>query len=108
MKIKDLPKGANLQEIKVKLPDDVYKASSLPMYGIKNRGVYLLGWTMGDFFVKTSLKSSQIYPMFWLSVPDGFEEWDVVDEKCEHKECDLIRNNKAGFKCKCGKEVTYF
>lgn len=29
-------------------------------------------------------------------------------EQCKHLESDLIRNNSAGFKCKCGKEVTYF
>jgi hypothetical protein len=29
-------------------------------------------------------------------------------EQCKHEETDLIRNNKYGFKCKCGKEVTYF
>ena len=29
-------------------------------------------------------------------------------EQCKHLESDLIRNNSAGFKWKCGKEVTYF
>ena len=35
---------------------------------------------------------------------------DVVEqtEKCEHNVDDLIRLNSSGFKCKCGKEVTYF
>jgi|SRR5690606_21168742 len=27
---------------------------------------------------------------------------------CEHNVDDLIRLNSSGFKCKCGKEVTYF
>lgn len=78
MKIKDLPKNSNLQETKVKLPDDVYKASSLPMYKIKTKNVYLQGWIMGDFFVKTNLKSTQIYPMFWSSVPSDINEWEVI------------------------------
>jgi len=29
-------------------------------------------------------------------------------EQCKHKEKDLTRKNSAGYKCKCGKEVTYF
>lgn len=77
-KIKDLPKETNLQSLKVKLPKEVYKASSLPMYNIKNVPVYLQGWTMGDFFVKLNLKQSQVYPMFWSSVPSDIEEWEVV------------------------------
>ena len=78
VKIGDLPEHTNLQSVKVKLPLHVYKASSLPMYGIKNKPVYLQGWVMGDFFVKTDLKSSQIYPMFWSSVPSDIKEWEVV------------------------------
>jgi len=78
-KIKDLPKDANLQKIKVKLPKAIYGASSLPKYGIKNIPVYLQGWVMGDFFVKTDLKSQRIYPMFWTAVPDNINEWEVVE-----------------------------
>lgn len=78
VKIGDLPEQTNLQSVKVKLPLHVYKASSLPMYGIKNKPVYLQGWVMGDFFVKTDLKSSQVYPMFWSSVPSDIKEWEVV------------------------------
>lgn len=29
-------------------------------------------------------------------------------EQCEHTVNDLIWLNSSGFKCKCGKEVTYF
>lgn len=29
-------------------------------------------------------------------------------EHCKHNREDLIRDNSAGWKCKCGKEVTYF
>jgi hypothetical protein len=79
VKIKDLPSSTNLQKVKIMLPDSVYKASSLPMYGIKNGPVYLQGWVMGDFFVKTDLKSQKIFPMFWTAVPSNFDEWDVVD-----------------------------
>ncbi len=79
VKIGDLPEHTNLQQVKVKLPDHIYKASSLPRYGVKNKPVYLQGWAMGDFFVKTDLKSSQIYPMFWSSVPSDIQDWVVVD-----------------------------
>lgn len=81
VKVGDLPKHTNLQDIKVKLPEHIYKASSLPIYGIKNKPVYLIGWSMGDFFIKTNLKSNQIYPMFWMSVPSDIEEWEVVNYK---------------------------
>ena len=35
---------------------------------------------------------------------------DVVgqSEQCKHTVNDLVRLNSSGFKCKCGKEVTYF
>lgn len=77
MKIKDLPETTLLNTVKVILPEDVYLASSLPMYGIKNIPVYLQGWITGDFFVKIDPKSSQIYPMFWDSVPADIKEWEV-------------------------------
>lgn len=79
MKIKHLHGDTNLQTIAVRLPDYIYKASSLPSYRIKNVPVYLQGFVMGDFFVKTDLKSSRVYPMFWSVVPDGIEEWEVVN-----------------------------
>ncbi len=78
MKIKDLPSDTNLQNLKVMLPDKIYKASSLIYYGIKNQPVYLMGWVMGDFFVKLDKNSSKIYPMFWDVVPDDFLEWEVI------------------------------
>jgi hypothetical protein len=77
MKIKDLPTDTNLQQIQVKLPKNIYMASSLPMYGIKNKFVYLMGFVMGDFFVKTDLKSSKIYPMFWSTIPSDIKEWEI-------------------------------
>lgn len=80
MKIKDLPKDTNLQKIKVKLPKNIYNASSLPNYNIKaDTPVYLQGWVMGDFFVKINLKSSQIYPMFWSYTPTDIDSWEVVE-----------------------------
>jgi len=86
MKIKDLPKSTNLQEVAVQMPDLDYEMTSLPRYGIKNVPVYLQGWVMGDFFVKIDKGSNKIYPMFWSQIPDGIEEWEVVDEK-------FIKNN---------------
>jgi hypothetical protein len=79
LKIKDLPKDTNLQNLKVKLPRHIYESSSLPLYKIKNVPVYLMGWVMGDFFVKTNKKSTQIYPMFWDFLPSDFKEWEVVN-----------------------------
>lgn len=63
-KLKDLPKDTNLRVVKVRLSDALYEASSLPTYGIKSKDVFLMGYTMGDFFVKTNRESDQIYPMF--------------------------------------------
>lgn len=82
MKIKDLPKDYNLQSVKVRLPKKVFNASSLPQYGLKNTGVYLQGWVMGDFFVKVKKESTQIYPMFWgvSGIPSNFEEWEVLEK----------------------------
>lgn len=80
MKIKDLQEHKNLQDVLVQLPEDIYQKSSLPFYRIKNNGVYLQGWTMGDFFVKIDLKSSKIYPMFWNKVPESIKEWEVIEK----------------------------
>lgn len=80
IKIGDLPENTDLKIVKVKLPKHIYKASSLPMYGIKNKPVYLQGWAMGDFFVKTNFKSTKIYPMFWTCVPSDIKEWEVVNK----------------------------
>jgi hypothetical protein len=90
VKIKDLPKETSLKDLAVVLPDNVYKASSLPMYGIKKKVVYLQGWTMGDFFVKIDKKSSQIYPMFWNTVPEDFDEWEVIVENA----LDAVKNDQ--------------
>ncbi len=79
MKIKDLPKGTNLQKIKVVLPDNVYKESSLPGYGITSKEVYLIGWGYGDFFVRVDLNKSQVYPLFWATVPADIEEWEICN-----------------------------
>jgi hypothetical protein len=78
-KINDLNPDEDLKGVAVRLPNSVYLASSLPMYGIKNKPVYLMGFIMGDFFVKTNPKSSKIYPMFWSSIPSDICEWDVVE-----------------------------
>lgn len=77
--IKDLPQNANLQQVKVKLPQEVYQTSSLPLYKLENVPVYLQGWTMGDFFVKLKPEDTQIYPMFWNQVPDNITDWEVVE-----------------------------
>ncbi len=77
--LNDLPSDMNLQKVKVKLPQDVYERSSLPRYGLENVPVYLQGWTMGDFFVKIDLESTQIYPMFWNQAPDDITSWEVVE-----------------------------
>ena len=77
--INDLPKDVNLQQVKVKLPQDVYERSSLPLYKLDNVPVYLQGWTMGDFFVKISPEETQIYPMFWNQAPEGIENWEVIE-----------------------------
>jgi len=78
-KISDLPPDTNIQDFAVRLPENIYKFSSLPMYGIKNIPVYLQGWVSGDFFVKISKTSSQIYPMFWMLIPSNIDEWEVVE-----------------------------
>jgi hypothetical protein len=79
-KIKDLPPDTNLQNVAVKLPEELYYASSLPLSKVDNVPVYLMGWTMGDFFVKINREDTRIYPMFWISVPEDIEEWEVVDD----------------------------
>ena len=80
MKIKDLPKDANLQTIKVRLSDSLYNSSSLPDYKIKTKEVYLMGPVMGDWFVKVDPNSTQIYPMYRDSISwDELKDLEVVE-----------------------------
>lgn len=79
IRICDLPEEANINEFAVRLPKHIYRSSSLPIYGIKNVPVYLQGFVMGDFFVKIKKESTQIYPMFWGFIPEGIENWEVVE-----------------------------
>jgi hypothetical protein len=77
--INDLPKDINLQQVKVKLPQDIYEMSSLPLYKLDNVPVYLQGWIMGDFFVKINPEETKIYPMFWDNIPEEIENWEVIE-----------------------------
>lgn len=80
MKLKDLPDSADVTKIKVRLSDALYNVSSLRQYGIKAKDVYLVGPIMGDWFVKTNLNSSKIYPMFRDSISwDELKELEVVE-----------------------------
>lgn len=81
MKFKELPGEVKFEEFKLKLPNNVYDNSSLPMYNIKNTPVHLVGWVMGDFFVKLNSKDTKIYPMFWNELPNDIYEWEVVGYK---------------------------
>lgn len=83
MKFKDLEPNYPLKNVKVKLPKKIYKSSGLPVYRIKNVPVYLIGWLMGDIWVKVNKKSKRIYPMFWKEVPKGIDEWEVEIDKNE-------------------------
>lgn len=81
--LKDLPKNTNIQTVKVELSDELYNSSSLPTYDIKSKEVYLVGPGMRDWFVKTDLASSQIYPMF-----RDYISWD------ELKDLKIAKNEK--------------
>lgn len=76
----DLDSNKSLEKVKVRLPESEYECSSLPGYGIKTRNVYIKGPMMGDFFVKTNLRSTQVYPLFRNSIPwDELKRWEVVN-----------------------------
>jgi len=80
MKLKNLPKDTNVQTIKVRLSDALYNSSSLPDYGIETKEVYLMGPTMGDWFVKIKLASTRIYPLYRESISwDELKDLEVVE-----------------------------
>lgn len=79
MKLHELDSKTNVQKIKIRLSESLYKGSSLPYYDIESRDVYLMGNTMGDFFVKTDLESNQVYPMFRDSIPwDELKDLEII------------------------------
>ena len=81
MKLKELDEKTDLGTVKVVLSENLYNGSSLPSYGIETREVYLLGYTMGDFFVKLDKDSSRIYPMFRDSIGwDELADLEIVEK----------------------------
>lgn len=82
MKLHELSNETNVQTIKVRLSESLYKGSSLPYYDIESKDVYLMGAMMGDFFVKTDLTSDQVYPMFRDSIRwDELKDLEVVEDE---------------------------
>tara|TARA_R110000772_G_scaffold17946_3_gene50120 strand:+ start:216782 stop:217051 length:270 start_codon:yes stop_codon:yes gene_type:complete len=75
MKLKDLNDDINLKDVKVLLPEHLYNLSSLPVYEIETREVFLVGHVMGDFFVKIDPDDEQMYPMF-----DELLSWNTLKE----------------------------
>lgn len=80
MKVKDLDLNANLQKIKVRLSEKLISDENLVLSGLSTREVYLMGPFMGDFFVKESLDSNRIFPLFYSITPvDLLMDLEVIE-----------------------------
>jgi hypothetical protein len=80
MKLKDLHPQTSLKSVYLKMPEEVYNASSLAFYNIdKDTPIMYHGFLMGDHFVKIKQKEDQIYPLFnaFFNIKDLLE-WEVV------------------------------
>jgi len=82
MKVKELPENSELAKVKVELPDDVLK--QYQNYAGGEKHMYILGQTMGDFFMspdpptKDGKGSRKLYPMPFGVNPRDILEWEVI------------------------------
>jgi hypothetical protein len=103
IKVKDLPKGFNLQNAKVRLPDDVLKAYQ--DYNGGEQEMWIGGPLMGDWWLSPDEPGSdtrRLYPM-----PQGIEpiqmlEWQVVEIDGLYKAAvESVETLLQAFKDKC-------
>ena len=79
MKVKNLSSNIPMSNVLLKMPEEVYNASSLPEYGIsKDTPVIYKGYIMGDYFVATKNSKDQVFPLFnEFFDPKSILEWEV-------------------------------
>jgi hypothetical protein len=80
MKVSELPENTNLTEVKVKLPSEVLKDFKNYMGG--EQEMYIIGFTMGDFFLSPqpkSIKERRLYPLPPHIEASNILDWEVVE-----------------------------
>ncbi len=75
MKLKDLPENVPIASVKVKIPEELHKEAILS--GLPVMEVYIYSNWMSGVWVKTDLKSSQIYPICGVR-PSTILDWEIV------------------------------
>jgi hypothetical protein len=81
MKVGELDSDINLQKVKVRLSKELISDENLELSGLSTREVYLMGPAMGDFFVKESLNSNRIFPLFYSTIPiDLLLDLEVIEQ----------------------------
>jgi hypothetical protein len=80
MKITDLPDNFDLTDTLVELPENVLKQFKNFAGGEKH--MYIVGATMGDFFMSPDKKGSKkrrLYPLPLSVEPRDIADWEVVE-----------------------------
>jgi hypothetical protein len=80
MKVNELPEKSNITNVKVKLPVDALE--KYKKYAGGEEEMWIVGWTMGDFFMSSDgkdKKSRRLYPMPESIKPQDILEWEVVE-----------------------------
>ena len=84
MKLKDLDPTTNITTIKIKLTEDLKKAYDEYAGPHDTDEVYIIGDTMGDFFISTDAPgkdSRKLYPMPVYHTPQEFLECEIIEQQ---------------------------
>lgn len=80
MKVKDLKPDVNIQEVLVKIPQNI----KIPDYGTApRREVYIRGWMWDSLMVSLHPNDKRVYPI--LSLNPDILNWEVIDPKYMRK-----------------------
>jgi hypothetical protein len=82
MKLKELDPKTDITTIKIKLTEDLKKAYNEYAGPHDTDEVYIVGETMGDFFISTSPpteRSRQLFPMPVYHTPQEFLECEIIN-----------------------------
>ena len=82
MKLKELDPKIDIRNVKLKLTEDLKKAYNEYAGPHDTDEIYIVGETMGDFFISTDApdkESRQLYPLPVYHQPSEFLECEIIE-----------------------------
>ena len=76
MKVNELPKDKDITNLRVIIPDDVFK--SVGLSDLRSKKVYLKSTFGGGAWVATDLGSIRVYPI--QCIPKDILDWEIWEE----------------------------